>query len=364
MGPTARIDLAALGHNLQQARAFAPDSRVYAVIKANAYGHGMLRVAPFLAGADALAVARVDEAVQLRQAGIDRPLLVLEGFFDAAELDAASHYRLEVAVMQPEQLEILRQRALTHPVACWLKVDSGMHRLGFQPGAVAAAWQALRDNPMVAGGVAAGVGLMTHLASADDPDDLATPAQLSTFRQLCRQYEAPRSIANSAGIIGWPEAHAEWIRPGIMLYGASPMLGQSGEQIGLRPVMTLQSRLIAVNHFPKGSPIGYGGSWVCPEDMPVGVVAAGYGDGYPRHAPSGTPLLLNERRVPLIGRVSMDMLNVDLRGQPQARVGDPVVLWGQGLPAEEIAARAGTIAYELFCGVTQRVRIEEINGQE
>nr|WP_321528477.1 alanine racemase [Sedimenticola selenatireducens] len=358
MGPTARIDLAALRHNLQKARDFVPGGRVYAVIKANAYGHGMLRVAPYLAGADALAVARVEEAVKLRQAGVDRPLLVLEGFYDAAELEAAAHYQLEVAVHQQEQIDILRQRRLTHPIVCWLKVDSGMHRLGFQPAAVEGAWQALQSDPSVA----AGVRLMTHLSSADDLNDPTTSAQLATFRPFVERFRTPCSIANSAGIIGWPAAKSDWIRPGIMLYGASPMLGQTGEQIGLKPVMSLQSRLIAINHFAKGSPIGYSGNWVCPEDMPVGVVAAGYGDGYPRHAPSGTPVLLNGSRVPLIGRVSMDMLTVDLRSQPAARLGDPVTLWGEGLPAEVVAHQAGTIAYELFCGVTQRVLFEEING--
>lgn len=357
MGPTARIDLAALRHNLQRVRELAPGSRIYAVIKANAYGHGMLRVVPHLADADGLAVARVEEAVQLREAGVERPLLVLEGFFGAAELDAVARHRIEVAIHQQEQLVLLRQRRLPQAVVCWLKVDSGMHRLGFQPAAVEAAWQALQDIPSVA----AGVRLITHLSTADDLDDPATPAQIATFRHFSERLATPCSIANSAGIISWPDARSDWVRPGIMLYGASPMAGQSGEQIGLKPVMTLQSELIAVNHFAKGSPIGYNGCWVCPEDMPVGVVATGYGDGYPRHAPSGTPVLVNGRRVPLIGRVSMDMLTVDLRTQPAARPGDPVTLWGRGLPAEKVAAQAGTIAYELFCGVTRRVRFEEID---
>ena len=273
-------------------------------------------------------------------------------------MDAASKYRLEVAIQQPEQLTLLRNHPLNRPLVCWLKVDSGMHRLGFLPNAVDAAWQALSSDTSVA----KGVRLMTHLASADDLSDPTTQTQLAIFKQLSNRLDAEISIANSAGIIGWPEARADWIRPGIMLYGASPMVGRTGEQDGLRPVMTLQSRLIAINHFTKGSPIGYGGSWVCPEDMAVGVVAIGYGDGYPRHAPSGTPVLLNQKRIPLVGRVSMDMINVDLRSQPLAKVGDQVVLWGYGLPAEEIAEKAGTIAYELFCGVTQRVVFEEIDG--
>jgi alanine racemase len=201
---------------------------------------------------------------------------------------------------------------------------------------------------------------MTHFSSADDLSDPRTREQLARFGALRDRYGVACSIANSAGIIGWPESHSEWVRPGIMLYGASPMQGRTGEQEGLRPVMTLGSRLLAINHFPKGSPIGYGGSWICPEDMRVGVVAAGYGDGYPRHAPAGTPVLVNGCRVPVVGRVSMDMLNVDLRTQPGAKVGDPVTLWGEGLPAEQVAGPAGTIAYELFCGVTQRVCFEQV----
>ncbi|WP_420492985.1 alanine racemase [Sedimenticola selenatireducens] len=358
MGPTAVIDLSALRHNLQRAAALAPGSRLYAVIKANAYGHGLLRAARAFSDADALAVARVEEAVQLRLAGIDHPLLVLEGFFNAEELEAASHYQLEVAIQQPEQLQILSEHSIGRPVTCWLKMDTGMHRLGFQPDAVDAAWKFLNAHASVA----KGVRVMTHLASADDLSNPVTNDQLRLFRVHADQLNTVTSIANSAGIIGWPTSRTDWARPGIMLYGASPMLGRTGVSEGLRPAMTLKSRIIAINSFAKGSPIGYSGSWVCPEDMRVAVVAAGYGDGYPRHAPPGTPVLLNKQRVPLIGRVSMDMLNLDLRTQPEVRVGDEVVLWGEGLAVEEVAERAGTIAYELFCGVTQRVVFEEING--
>ncbi|MCW8906052.1 MAG: alanine racemase [Sedimenticola sp.] len=356
MGPSARIDLSALRHNLRRARELAVGSRIYAVIKANAYGHGLLRVAAALDESDALAVARVEEAVLLREAGIEGPLLVMEGFADREEMEASARHALEVAVQQPEQIRLLQQYRLDRPLVCWLKVDSGMHRLGFQPEAVASAWQQLSASSAVA----PGLRLMTHFSSADDPADPRTREQLARFGMLRERYGVACSIANSAGIIGWPESHSEWVRPGIMLYGASPMLGRTGEQEGLRPVMTLASRLLAINHFGKGSPIGYGGTWTCPEEMRVGVVAAGYGDGYPRHAPTGTPVLLNGRRVPLVGRVSMDMLTVDLRTQPEAQVGDPVTLWGEGLPAEEVAGPAGTIAYELFCCITRRVRFEQV----
>lgn len=358
MGPRALIDLSAMQHNLQLAQTSAPDSKVFAVIKADAYGHGMLRAARALAAADALAVARVDEAVRLREAGITQELLVLEGCFNREELQLASHHQLTLVVHQPEQIELLTQQAVETPLRCWLKVDSGMHRLGFQPDAVLAAWEALGQLPAVA----SLEGMMTHLSSADDRDDPKTGEQLAAFLPLAESVGAAACIANSAGILGWPQGHGMAIRPGIMLYGASPFVGGRGEQEGLRTVMTLESRLIAINHYPRGAAVGYGGTYSCPEAMAVGVVAVGYGDGYPRHAPSGTPVLLNCRRVPLVGRVSMDMISVDLRSQPQAQIGDPVVLWGRGLPVEEVAEHAETISYELFCGVSGRVPRVEFGG--
>jgi alanine racemase len=356
MGPRALIDPAALSHNLQRAREAAPGSRVVAVIKANAYGHGILWAARVLDQADAFGVARVEEGVQLRQAGVSREILVLEGVVDREELIAASTHGLQLAINNPWQLELLQRPGLPCPVVCWLKVDTGMHRLGFAPQAVAAVWRQLQDNPAVKGKVR----LMTHLANGDDLRDDTSRRQIAAFRPLVERFGVESSIANSAGILGWPEARSDWIRPGIMLYGASPFIDGSAEADGLQPVMTLESRLIAVSHYHRGARIGYSGTWECPEPMRVGVVAIGYGDGYPRHAPSGTPVLLAGRRVPLIGRVSMDMISIDLRTRPQARIGDPVTLWGKGLPADEIARAAGTIAYELFCGVTSRVDFQEI----
>ncbi len=354
----ARIDLAALRHNLRRVREAAAGKHIMAIIKADAYGHGLLRIARALSpGVDGLGVARLEEAVRLRDAGITHPITLLEGFLEAAELAVISERRLNVVVHRSDQIAILAQTSLAQPLGVWLKVDTGMHRLGIAPAEAESAWRRLQSCP-----AAEPLGLMTHLANADDRSDAYTLQQLQCFNQATAAISAPRSIANSAGILGWPASHADSVRPGVMLYGVSPFSGGIGEQEKLQPVMTLCSRLIAVNSLHKGDAVGYGGSWVCPEDMPVGVVAAGYGDGYPRHAESGTPLLVNGRRVPLIGRVSMDMITVDLRSQPQARVGDPVVLWGKGLPVEEIARYASTIPYELLCGVARRVEFVEVHA--
>ncbi len=350
--PCALIDLDALRHNLGRAKSYAPGTRVMAVIKADAYGHGAVDAARALQGAaDALGVARVDEGAALRRAGIGGRIVVLEGFNDADELAAADGLDLDVAIHHPAQLALLEGYAARRGLTCWLKVDSGMHRLGVPAGDAAAIHRTLARLP----GVRRVEALMTHLASADDPDDPATGRQLARFDPLAAELGGEVSIANSAAVIAWPAARRGWVRPGIMLYGASPFTDRPAAAFGLRPVMTLESRLIAINHYPAGACIGYGGTWCCPEPMPVGVVAIGYGDGYPRHLPSGTPLLVNGRRVPLVGRVSMDKVTVDLRNQPEARVGDPVRLWGEGLPVDEIAALAGTIAYELLCRVTGRV---------
>ncbi len=359
--PQLLIDLQALRHNLQRARDAAPNSRVMAVIKADGYGHGMLRAAKALADADALAVGRVNEGIQLREAGEKRPVTVLEGFFDRAELEAAARFGLDLAIHEPSQIELLESVPLEETVSCWLKLDTGMHRLGFTLAEVETIAARLSACPSVR----RPLRLMTHLAQADDLASAETDSQLEPFLEAVRKLGLESSSANSAGVLGWKESHGDWVRPGIMLYGSSPFLNKTGPEDGLAPVMTFSSRLIAINHFHKGDGIGYGGSWRCPEDMRVGVIAVGYGDGYPRHAPPGTPVLLNGQRVPLVGRVSMDMITVDLRKQSQAKVGDRAILWGRGLPAEEVAEAAGTISYELFCGVAGRSRVQvvEVGGE-
>ncbi|HXH02104.1 MAG TPA: alanine racemase [Candidatus Competibacteraceae bacterium] len=348
---TATIHLDAIRHNLTRVRQLAPGSRVVAVVKANGYGHGAARILPALSGADALGVACIEEALALREAGACLPVLLLEGVFEAEELPLCARHGFQIAVHEPGQLAMLEQARLERPLVVWLKLDSGMHRLGFPPERVRQAWQRLQAAASVAE-----VRLMSHFASADDPDDPQTAAQLEVWRAALDGIPGARSLANSAGVLAWPSAHHDWVRPGVMLYGVSPMKDRTGPDDGLRPAMTLATRLIAVQRLQRGEKVGYSGTFVCPEDMDIGIAAIGYGDGYPRHAGSGTPVLVNGRAAALAGRVSMDMLAIDLRRVPGAKVGDPVVLWGAGLPVERIAAAAGTIGYELLCAVKPRVR--------
>jgi alanine racemase len=347
----ALVDAEALRHNLRQVRTAAPGRGVIAVIKADGYGHGLLRVAHALAEAEAFGVACLDEALRLRGHGVRKPLLLLEGFFEPAEIEPIVQHGLDVVLHHPWQVEALESARVAGPVRVWVKLDTGMHRLGFPAEQAPALWQRLTAS----GNVAAPVRFMTHLARADEREDPATRLQLERLRVGLAGLPVEVSVANSAGVLAWPESHGDWVRPGIMLYGVSPFPGRVGVDEGLRPVMTLETRLISVNRCPPGAAVGYGGGWVCPEEMPVGVAAVGYGDGYPRHVPTGTPVLVNGRRVPLIGRVSMDMVTLDLRPMPQARPGDRVVLWGEGLPAEDVAKAAGTIAYQLLSGLTTRV---------
>jgi alanine racemase len=346
----ARLDAQALLHNLRQVRRRAPRARVMAVIKANGYGHGLTWVAATLAEVDAFAVASTEEGLALRAAGVNRPIVLLEGFFNADELAPLQSQRLSPVIHSDHQLRLLEADAARAPSSVWIKLDTGMHRVGFAPEALAAVLKRLRKIPAIRE-----IRLLTHFANADDAADSATRAQIESFRSCVSGLGLETSLANSAGIVAWPDSHADWVRPGIMLYGASPLLGQRAHELDLKPVMTFESALIAVHPRRRGEAVGYGGDFVCPEDMPVGVAAVGYGDGYPRHAAAGTPVLVNGSRVPLIGRVSMDMITLDLRRQPAACVGDPVVLWGEGLPVDEVAAHAGTISYELLCQVTERI---------
>ena len=351
MTTKAVIDLSACRHNLSVAQQAAPESKCIAIIKANAYGHGMVNVAKALTESDAFGVARIDEAIQLRKADITAPILLLEGFTSENELNLVREYKLDSVIHNENQLQLL-EKSNGEVITVWLKVDSGMHRLGFNPNDVMDIAHRLEK----CAGVNQPVKLMTHLANADDKNDDKTLKQIDVFYQTIDGLSVNEtSIANSAGILGWPQSHVSWNRPGIMLYGVSPFINSTTHEHNLKSVMTLSSQLIEVKKVNKGESIGYGGAYVCDKYTTIGIIAIGYGDGYPRHAKTGTPVLVNGKRCSLIGRVSMDMICVDLSEQAEAKINDPVILWGEGLPVEEVAESADTIAYELLCGVTSRV---------
>ncbi len=342
---TAQLNLDALGGNLARVRALAPNSRILAVVKADAYGHGLVRIAHALSAADAFAVARVEEGEMLRRAGIAHRIVVLQGFTFSGELKIHLAQRLEPVIHSLSQIEMLARRKAPK-IRPWIKLDTGMHRLGLSTEEFISAFRRLAHlNPIA----------MTHLCCADDTDNPATARQLALFEQATRDLGADRSIANSAAILAWPHSHLEWVRPGLMLYGLSPFPGRSGSELGLQPVMTLKSRIIAIKRLKKGDHVGYGASWTAPRPSRLGIVSAGYGDGYPREIAPGTQVLVGVHKAPVVGRVSMDMLTVDLTGLHDIKEGCEVTLWGQGLPVEKIAAAAGTIPYTLLCGVTPRV---------
>lgn len=348
----ALIDLAALRHNYQLAKSLS-GRKALAVIKANAYGHGAVEAAATLADlADGFAVACLEEALELRQAGITRPILLLEGWFEPAELALIQQHDLWCVVHHHGQLRDLEVADIQQPLTVWLKMDSGMHRVGFMPDEYAQVWRQL-----AAGGKVHLQTHMTHFARADELDCATTEDQLRLFQQTTAELPAATSLCNSPGILAWPQAHGDWLRPGIMLYGATPFSEEQAAADQLQPVMQLDSKIIAVRQVPAGEPMGYGARYITRRPTRVGVVAMGYADGYPRHAPDGTPVLVGGERTQLIGRVSMDMLTVDLTDLPHAGLGSPVRLWGQGLNASEVASAAGTIAYQLFCNLNRVPRI-------
>ncbi|HEY7378630.1 MAG TPA: alanine racemase, partial [Steroidobacteraceae bacterium] len=355
----AVIDTRALRSNLAVVRRYAPRSRVMAVVKANAYGHGLIPAALSLADADALAVARLEEGIALRNAAVRTPIVLLEGVFDAGQLRAAAHFDFEIVVHSPEQLQLLANAGGVHRFSVWLKVDTGMNRLGFRVEDFPAAYAALRSCPAAL----PRARFLTHLASADVPDDEATTAQIQLFERTVTGLPAEKSLANSAAILGWPASHGDWVRPGLMLYGISPIPGRTAADFGLLPAMTLYSTVISVRHVLSGEHVGYGGIWTAQRPTTLAIAAVGYGDGYPRHMANGTPVLVNGARAPIAGRVAMDMIGIDVTDLPPVRLGDPVILWGEGLPAELIAPFAETVPYELVCGVSQRVALEVVPGR-
>lgn len=351
---TAHIHLDALRHNLACIRASAPDSKVMAVVKADGYGHGLERVAQALNGADAFGVAALSDAQRLRAAGLSQKIVLLSGFDEMSDLDQLRQLDVDTVVHHAYQLDLL-DRDQGRALNVWLKMDSGMHRLGFAPDAFANAYARLKAMPNVANEIVC----MSHFASSDEQDNPQTQVQSACFDAHLPDQSAVQSLANSSGILAWPSSQRQWVRAGGALYGLSVAKGKSGRDYGLKPAMSLSTRLISVQTVKAGERVGYAGSYVCPEDMRVGVAAIGYGDGYPRDIMPGTPALLNGQPVPIIGRVSMDLMTLDLRTQPEAGVGDALLLWGEDLPVEQIADAAGTISYELTCSITRRVRFIE-----
>jgi alanine racemase len=347
----AEISAAALRGNLARIRELAPSSRVMAVVKANAYGHGLVPTALCLADADAFAVARLEEALALRGAGVRKPIVLLEGVFNAEQLAEAARQSLEVVLHEEEQIALLEQFAGPHRFTAWLKIDTGMNRLGFRPAQVERALARL----VALGERLHELRLLTHFASADERNSALTALQIERFGVLVGGRTHARSLANSAAVFALPEAHAQWVRPGLALYGVSPFADQVGASLGLQPAMRLLTTVIAVRDVRAGETVGYGATWRAARDSRVAIIAAGYGDGLPRALPNGTPVLVGERRAALVGRVSMDMIALDVTDAGAVRMGDIATLWGPELPVEEIAAHAGTIAYELLCGVSQRV---------
>jgi alanine racemase len=351
----AIVDTEALRHNLRRVRALAPGSRVMAVVKANAYGHGLVPAARALSEADGCAVARLDEALVLRAAGLSGRILLLEGVFNPSQLEAAAAHGLELMVHTIEQVELLERRAASAaPLRLWIKIDTGMNRLGFRPEQFPEAMRRLRS----CAGIAGDPVLVTHLACADETTSLRTESQLRLFAELTTGIAGERSIANSAGLLAWPGSRSDWVRPGLMLYGVSPFEGNVGADLGLRPAMTLETEVIAVKPVRAGESVGYGATWTAARDTTIAVLAAGYGDGFPRSTAPGTPVRFAAGSAPLVGRVSMDMITVDVGALPPVHPGEPVELWGALQPVEAIARRAGTLAYELLCGVSQRVSLQ------
>lgn len=347
------VEPSALLHNVAQIRRFAPGKQIIAMVKANAYGCGVRVVAPLLDGqVDAFGVACLEEALVIRSMGCTSPCILFQGLFSADELLLVAENQLGCVLHQPKQLEWLLNTPLPKPIKIWVKVNTGMHRLGFKIDELQAIMNALQGCPWVD----IHIGLMTHLASADEPNKIENLQQISLFQNIHVEGFTQRSIANSAAIISFPQAHADVVRPGIMLYGVSPFSNQTATDLGLRPVMHFMSAITAIHHNPPCAQVGYSGTWSSDKASVIGIVAAGYGDGYPRHISVNTPVWVRGREVAIVGRVSMDMLSVDLTDHPDIQLGDPVELWGANVLVERIARSAGTIGYELLCQISERVR--------
>lgn len=344
----ATISTGALQHNLAVVRRHAKTAKVMAVVKANGYGHGLIHVAQALNGADAFATLNLSEAIDLREAGFNQEILLLEGAFDEEELRIAASFQISLVVHHAIQIKMIQNSQLAKSVNIYLKMNTGMNRLGFVPTAYLSAYEQLNACDNVKH-----ITLMTHFATADDAVGIAKP--LATFTKTIKNIEAPISLANSATILLYPEAHADWVRPGIMLYGATPVGGTPAANFDLKPVMQLTSQIIATQTLARGESVGYGEKFTATRETRIGVVACGYADGYPRHSPNGTPIAVNGMLSSTLGRVSMDMLFCDLTHLPKADIGSNVELWGAIVPVDTVAEASGTVGYELLCAVAPRV---------
>ena len=352
----ATIHLAALRHNLKVAKSAAPNSKIMAVVKANGYGHGLLCVAAGLKQADGFAVLGLDEAVSLRESGFGQTILLLEGVFSQEELVTASELGISLVVHCDKQIEMLESASIHTPVSVFLKMNTGMNRLGFTPNHYAVALNRLVNCQNVKGQNRKEITLMTHFATADEDEGVA--AALTLFRKVTSGLDHPTSLANSAALLRYPETHSDWARPGIILYGATPVSGTSAASYGLKPAMSLTSEIIAVQNLEIGESVGYGKRFTATHQTRVGIVACGYADGYPRHAPSGTAIAVDGKLTQTLGRVSMDMLFADITDIPQANIASPVELWGDQVPVDTVAEAAGTVGYELLCAVASRVPVK------
>jgi alanine racemase len=351
----ASFDFAALRSNFAMARRLAGVAKVMAVVKANAYGHGLLRVTRALGDADAFALLELDDAVRLRDAGYRQRILLLEGFFRPDELPVILHQGFSVVIHNDEQIAMLGKLRGDRKLEVFVKLNTGMNRLGFPAARAGRVLEQLKTLPCVGE-----VVLTTHFSDAEGVSGIEW--QMREFERHVARPGYARSLANSAALLRFPDARGEWVRPGIMLYGASPLEERTAAQIGLRPAMSLTSEIIGIQNLKRGDTVGYGSLFTAYRETRIGVVACGYADGYPRHAYNGTPVVVDGVRVPMVGRVSMDMLCVDLSDIPRAGIGSPVTLWGAGLPVEEVAAAAGTVSYELLCALARRVPVEDREG--
>ena len=351
--PVAHIDLTAIKHNLTRVKAFAPDSKVMSVIKANAYGHGDVEVANALTASDAFAVARLSEGIHLRQAGIEKKIVILEGIYTTDQLQRAAENDLSPVFHTTSQVVLLSEVELKKPLQfCWLMIETGMHRLGLAAPAIPSALLTLKSSQNIIGEI----GLMSHFANADSQGDDRNQQQLNKILQAQASESEPISMANSAAIISLPDSHQQWVRPGIMLYGSSPFYDKTADDLNLKPVMILTAQLISVEQVKVGDEVGYGGDWQATKDMKIGTVNIGYGDGYSRQCSNNSKVWIHNQLVNVLGRVSMDMMCIDLSSISQAEIGDEVILWGvEAVPIDNVAKQANTISYELLCQLNQRV---------